>query len=248
MAEQDQRKLGQVLVERGIITAKQLEEALAEQRSSGRFIGETLVSRGVTSEEQVAQVLSDQLGLAFVDLNSMAIEPKARQSVAEELCLRFTAVPLFIIQDTLTLAMANPLDVQAIDEIQTTCGFRIKPVFACPTAIRNALEKRESVGAIHELPLQGQPESREQIDSLKQAASLAPVVNMVNSLISRAVEMAASDIHLEPEKNSFQCRYRIDGVLYPHQPIPQDEQAAVVSRIKIMANMDIAEKRLPQDG
>jgi len=256
MAEQDQSKLGQILVERNIITATQLTEALEEQHLTGRFIGEVLVSRGAASEEQVAQALSEQVGLAFVDVSSMAIEPKAKQTISEELCVRFTVMPLFIVGDTLTLAMSNPLDVAAIDQIQSASGLRIKPVFACPTAIRNAIE-----GQYYQSSLESEPDSLgvipspetnhvsgEQVASLKQAASLAPVVNMVNSLISRAVEMAASDIHLEPEKEEFGCRYRIDGILYPSSSIPKQEQSAVISRIKIMANMDIAEKRLPQDG
>ena len=262
---QDQRKLGQILIDRGIITAKQLDEALSEQRTSGRFIGEILVGRGASSEEEITQSLSEQLGLAFVDLSNMALDPKAKEAVSEEICRKHTAVPLFIVQNTLTLAMANPLDIQAIDEVQSAAGCRIKPVFACPTAIRSAIEReyREleythlgggkaegfhspevNVGGIAR-PLPG---GEEGIATLKQAASLAPVVNMVNSIITRAVEMGASDIHLEPERHNFNCRYRIDGVLYPGSRVPLEEQAAVLSRIKIMANMDIAEKRLPQDG
>jgi len=251
---QDERKLGQILIDRGVITAKQLDEALVEQRASGRFIGEILVSRGASSEEQITQSLSEQLGLAFVDLSNMALEPKAKEAVPEEICRKHTAVPLFIVQNTLTLAMANPLDIQAIDEIQSAAGCRIKPVFACPTAIRSAIEReyREEYTQPREFK---QPRGVEvggmdagQLVSLKQAASLAPVVNMVNSIITRAVEMGASDIHLEPERHNFNCRYRIDGVLYPGSRVPLEDQAAVVSRIKIMANMDIAEKRLPQDG
>ena len=264
----EQRKLGQILIDRGVISKKQLDEALTEQGNSGRFIGEVLVSRGASSEEQIAQSLSEQLGLAFVDLSNMALEPKAKEAVPEEMCRKHTAVPLFIIQNTLTLAMANPLDVQAIDEIQSAAGCRIKPVFACPTAIRAAIEReyREAAEYLHpagggegsshlgggkaegfhspEVGMVGGPD----ISTIKQAASLAPVVNMVNSIITRAVETGASDIHLEPERDKFTCRYRIDGILYPGSRVPLEDQAAVVSRIKIMANMDIAEKRLPQDG
>jgi len=260
----DQRKLGQILVDQGIISSKQLDEALQERKQTGRFIGEILVSRGEASEEQVAQSLSQQLGFAFVNLAEMTIEPKAKELVAEELCSKHTAMPLFIAQNTLTVAMSNPLDVQTIDEIQSASGCRVRPVFACPTAIRNTIEKeyrhnRElhaQAPAGYEIPAQGfRPEmggmqrgSAEQIAILKQAASLAPVVEMVNNMITRAVEMGASDIHFEPERDSFNCRYRIDGVLYPASQIPLENQAAVISRIKIMANMDIAEKRLPQDG
>lgn len=258
----DQRKLGQILVERGIITKEQLNEVLEEQKLTGRLLGEVLAIRGVATEEQIAQSLSEQLGLAFVDVSSMAIEPKAQDSVPEELCRKHTAIPLFITRNTLTLAMSNPLNIQAVDEIQSSSGLRIKPVFGCPTAIRNAIEKQYHPqaqiqpptsaaygGGPEEIPqAEGGQTPVEQLASLREAASLAPVVEMVNNIITRAVEMGASDIHLEPERNSFDCRYRIDGVLYPTVEIPLQEQAAVISRIKIMANMDIAEKRLPQDG
>ena len=254
MAEErkDQRKLGEMLVENGVITQRQLEEALKEQGATGRFIGEVLVSRSAASEQQVTQSLSEQLGFAFVDLANMAIEPEARDAVQEELCSKHIAVPLFIVQNTLTLAMSNPLDIEAIDEFQVASGFRVKPVFACPTAIRNAIEKQYHQ-VEPELPQalstpQGGHFSNDQVASLREAANLAPLVSMVNSIITRAVETGASDIHLEPEKGNFNCRYRIDGILYPASQIPMEDQAAVISRIKIMGNMDIAEKRLPQDG
>jgi type IV pilus assembly protein PilB len=255
---QDQRKLGGILVERGIITSKQLEEALEEQQSTGRFIGEILVSRGVASEEKVAQCLSEQLGFAFVDIFQMSIEPKAKELVPEEVCEKLCAIPLYLVQDNLTVAMSNPLNIQAIDEIQATSGCRVRPVFGCPTAIRHTIEReyrkpgQEPVsGALSPFEVSSGREldfTAGQIALLKQAASLGPVVEMVNNLITRAVEMSASDIHLEPERASFNCRYRIDGLLYPVSQLPLQDQAGIISRIKIMANMDIAEKRLPQDG
>lgn len=258
----DQRRLGQILLEQGVVTSKQLNEALKEQALSGKFIGEILVSHGSASEAQVAKSLSEQLGFAFVDIAQMMVEPKVIDLVPEELCLRRRAMPLFVAQDILTVAMFNPLDVQAVDEFQTASGHRIRPVFACPTAILNVVKEQYhqppkqpgvSPEASEQLISQAQftapsQVSAEQVDSLKQAASLAPVVNMVDDIINKAVQMAASDIHLEPERDNFNCRYRIDGILYPASEIPFDSQAAVISRIKIMANMDIAEKRLAQDG
>ncbi len=265
MAEKDQKRLGEVLIEQGIITKRQLDEALQEQKLTGRFIGEILISRGAASEDKIIQCSSEQLGFAFVNLSEMDIEPKAKELVPEEICTKFTAIPLFITRDTLTVALFNPLDVRAIDEIQSVSGCRVKPVFACPTAIRNAIKKQYRQGAAQPgfIP-SSQPEysktqaqapssnsaqiPTEQVDSLKQAASLTPVVNMVNDIITKAVQMGASDIHLEPERASFNIRYRIDGILYPVSQLPPEEHAAIISRIKIMANTDIAEKRLPQDG
>lgn len=268
MAEEiHQQRLGDLLIARGIINQTQLNKALQEQKVSGRFIGEVLVSQGAASEEQIAQSLSEQLGLAFVDLFTITIEPAVIELIPEELCVKHTAIPLFAVQNTVTLAMANPLDINAIDEFQSAGNCRARPVFACPTAIRNAIDKHyhrsneteaDKLAAPFATLTRGEPEARpesispkvngEKVASLRKAASLAPVVDMVNSIVTRAVEMGASDIHLEPETNSFNCRYRIDGIMYPTSQIPSEDQAAVISRIKIMAGLDISEKRLPQDG
>lgn len=268
MSQDRHIRIGDMLINRGVITERQLEKALQEQKATGRFLGEVLVSQGATSEEAIAQTLSEQLGLAYVDLFTMTIEPAVVELIPEDLCTKYTAMPLFSVQNTLTLAMANPLDVNVIDEFQAAANSRVRPVFACSTAIRNAIDKhyhREieteadklaapftSVTREPEKPqapiTSSQQGAGEQVASLRQAASLAPVVDMVNSIVTRAVEMGASDIHLEPETNSFNCRYRIDGIMYPTSQIPLEDQAPVVSRIKIMASLDIAEKRLPQDG
>ena len=265
--ESRQYRVGDMLINKGVITQRQLDKALQEQKLTGRFLGEVLVSHGATSEEAIAQTLSEQLGLAYVDLFTMTIEPAAIELIPKELCAKYTAIPLFTVQNTLTMAMANPLDVTAIDEFQAAANCRVRPVFACPTAIRNCVEKHYHRANSEEEDKLAAPFSQtsqepkgeqfaafspqaggEQVAYLKKAASLAPVVDMVNSIVTRAVEMGASDIHLEPETNSFNCRYRIDGIMYPTSQIPLEDQAPVVSRIKIMASLDIAEKRLPQDG
>lgn len=299
-----QKRLGELLVDRGAITQAQLEEALEEQKFTKRFLGETLVSRGLVSEAEIAKALGEQLGLAFLDIKEVTIEEKAIELLPEELSIKYTAVPLFIVLDTLTVAMANPLDVTAIDEMQSRAGMRVRPVFGCLSDIRNAIDKYyvrkeapeppkdeaadqgetgapaeppmkapadqieqntigpsvvppmdENMGGSEAIPMdetmkmpRDAEKSTDQVASLKQAASMSPVIDTVNRLMSKAAEMSASDIHLEPQKNKLSCRYRIDGVLHAVQSIPSDQQAAVISRIKIMANMDIAEKRLPQDG
>ncbi len=249
----DQRKLGEILIERGMITPEQLEEALNEQRASGRFFGEILVSRGVSSEEQIARVLSEQLGFAFVDLKEIEIEPKAVELVPRDLCEKSNLVPVFTSRNSLTVAMGNPLDVASIDKIQSLTGMRVRAVFACPSEIRRVLDKQgrrpeappaPAAKVVAAEPARG---GGEQAAAMQQA-NLRPVIEHVNQLIEKAVEMGASDIHLEPEKKRFNCRYRIDGVLQSMPPIPLEDQAAMISRIKIMADMDIAEKRLPQDG
>ncbi len=253
MAEK-MKRLGELLIEKGVITARQLEEALEEQRATtGRFIGAILVARGAASEEQVALGLSEQLGFAYVDVvkmrRAMDTEPKAINLVPEEVCRRLAALPLFIAQNTLTVAMGNPLDIKAVDELQSVSGLRIRPVFGCPTAVYDAIERKYAAkGPGNGEVERGGAEVSDKLSNLMREASLGHVVEMVNYIITHAAEMGASDIHLEPEEKNFNCRYRIDGVLYSMPQIPGEHQAAVISRIKIMANMDIAEKRLPQDG
>lgn len=257
----DQRKLGQILVDQGMINHDQLEDALREQQRSGLFVGEILVARGVVSEEQVAKSLSEQLGYAYVDIREMSLEPRAVDAIPESLCRSTMSVPLFISQNILTVAMANALDVRAVEQIQTTCGMIVRPVFACPSSIRTAIDKHYGAAAPSKKTASGvvikadesgpgasRPQSGDAVSSLKQAANLVSIIEQVNRLIQKAVEMSASDIHLEPEREQLGCRFRIDGLLHSMPSIKSEEQAAIVSRIKIMADMDIAEKRLPQDG
>lgn len=256
MAPVDPRRLGQILIDQGIITPVQLEGALTEQRSTGRFFGEILVSRGEATEEEIARSLSEQLGFAYVDLNEITIEPKALELVPKEVCEKLTIIPLFISQNMLTVAMTNALDVQAIDKIHSLSGLRVRPVFSCPSVIRQVLEKEYKKIETASAPAKTDKNEAsgktyalaESTPNLMKAASVASVVERVNGIISRAIETGASDIHLEPERDKLSCRYRIDGILRAMPPIPLEEQASVVSRIKIMADIDIAEKRLPQDG
>ncbi len=267
MPDIDQRKLGQILLNRGLISVVQLEEALNEQGLTGRFFGEIIVGRGVLTEEQVAKALSEQLGLGFVDLKTIDVEPKALEMIPRDLCEKNVLVPIFVSQNTLTVAMANALDVSAIDKMQTISRMRIRPVFACASDIRRVFEKQSLSKIESEKPVSTPPASKlinadvvlnrtaqpfmeaaPGIQQAQQAANLKPVIERVNQLVEQAVEMGASDIHLEPEKKRFNCRYRVDGILHAMSPIPLEEQAAIISRIKIMADMDIAEKRLPQDG
>ncbi|MBL7069454.1 MAG: Flp pilus assembly complex ATPase component TadA [Candidatus Omnitrophica bacterium] len=270
---QDQRRLGQILVERGVISQAQLEAALKEQKLSDRFIGEILVARGVASEDVIAMTLSEQLGFAYVDLSTIIIESKAIELIPVDLCIKHKVIPLFLTHNILTIAMANTLDINAVDKLQAVSKLRVRPVFAGVMAIRTAIEKEYRGGQLkgeaepsatlfspleekEEQALQGPGEAgadklnAEAVDitSLKEVASLAPVIDMVNNIITKAVEMGASDIHLEPKREKLDCRYRIDGVLYSVSEIPLAQLPVVISRIKIMANMDIAEKRLPQDG
>ena len=254
MAAVDQRKLGQILIDQGLLTPAQLEDVLGEQRLTGRFIGEILVLRGLLTEEKIARALSAQLGFGFVELKEMNVEVKALDLVPRDLCEKFLLIPVFISQNTLTVAMANALDVIAVDKVQAVSGFRVRPVFACPSDIRRVLAQQSKSGVFETrkqtLSAEGAGGGAEQSQGPlpHKDAILKPVIERVNQIVEKAVEMGASDIHLEPEKARFVCRYRVDGILHAMASIPFEEQAAVISRIKIMSDMDIAEKRLPQDG
>ena len=270
---------GQRLVQRAVITAAQLNEVLEEEKKTDTFLGILLVRKGLASEEQVARALSEQLGLAYIDLATRPIDPETLDFIPESLCRTHRAVPVLALGDSVTVAMANPLDAKAIEELKEASQRNIRPAVATPTsivrALEGALQRRmnlpdgaasgrapaaggnkttaaagPSTGSGRTDPASSAPvsPSMDPIANLKAVASLAPVVQLVDGLIAEAVTAGASDIHLEPGKEQFRCRFRVDGILLDRPPIPKEYQAAVISRLKIMANMDIAEKRLPQDG
>jgi len=254
-------RMGELLVTKKILTDKQLDEALADQRKTGRFLGEILVKKGLATEEEVAQSLSEQRGVAYVDLAKYTVEPGIIELLPEELARKYLALPLFRSATTVTVAMADTLDLKAIDEIQKLAKINVRAVSATPTQLKRRIAReyhqgnlppaspagiRESIAA--DSSRRGKPSAEAAGVPSEQIAGLAPVVNLVNNLIASAVEMGASDIHLEPEGEYFWCRYRIDGVLQDMPRLSKEYEAAVNSRIKILAGMDIAEKRLPQDG
>lgn len=241
-------RIGELLVTKKLITSEQLDRALEEQRVTGRFLGEILVKKGLTNEEQVAQNLSEQLGFAYVDLAKYNLEPGIVKSLPLEIAKKYLSLPLFKTATTTTVAMANPLDVNAIDEIQRIMKVRIRPVFAQPSQLKMRIEEEYHRPEAELSILDTDMQALSELDP-KQIASLTPVVNIVDNLMAKAIEMGASDIHLEPEaKEHFYCRFRIDGILHDIPALPKKYEAAIISRIKIMAGMDIAEKRLPQDG
>jgi len=244
--------IGEHLVDKGLITAAQLKEALVEQKRSGGKVGEVLIRKGYISEENFTRALSEQLGMSFVDVANYKIDPEAIKLFTLELVERYLAIPINRIVDALTVAMVDPLNILAVDEIKRTCGLTIRPVFATPSGIKEAINKYYKAGEPSgEVPVyaQGAPLGPEvDLETLVKEADEAPVITLVNSLFAEAIESGASDIHLEPEERNLYVRLRIDGVLQDIKPVTKDLEPAVISRIKILANMDIAERRLPQDG
>ncbi len=248
------KKIGQILIERGILSQEQLDKALTIQGESGGFLGEVLCTAFGINENRVFSALGQQLGIAFVDLNTITVDPGVLKLISRELCSQNTLIPLFLMGNTLTVAMTDPLDTQLIQRLESITGKKVKSVFGTPTAIRMKIEQHylsENTShrtKPHPAHTEGHHRETQEIGSLKEAANLASVVEIVNNMIAKAVDMRASDIHIEPRQESFNYRYRIDGVLYEMKPLSLKNQSAIISRIKIMADMDIAEKRLPQDG
>ncbi|NPV28505.1 MAG: type II secretion system ATPase GspE [Firmicutes bacterium] len=246
------RLLGDILVEYNLITPAQLEEALKVQRETGERLGEVLVRLGYVSEDDILEVLEYQLGIPRVSLADKPLSPDLVRSLPESLIRRHKVLPLRKEGSTLTVAVADPLNVVALDDLRFATGLEINPVIARRREIEEALERclaaPEMGRAIQELAM-GMPEEEARPARTEEAAAEeAPVVRLVNSLLSRAIAEKASDIHIEPQEQGVRVRYRIDGSLREIMQLPKRVQALVTSRIKIMANLDIAEKRVPQDG
>jgi len=246
------RPLGDILVEYNLITPAQLEEALKAQRETGERLGEALVRLGYVSEDDILEVLEYQLGIPRVSLADRPLSPDLVRSLPESVIRRHKVLPLRKEGGILTVAVADPLNVVALDDLRFATGLEINPVMARHREIEEALERclaaPEMGRAVQELAM-GIPEEETRPARAEEAAAEdAPVVRLVNSLLSRAIAEKASDIHIEPQEQGMRVRYRIDGSLREIMQLPKRVQALVTSRIKIMANLDIAEKRVPQDG
>ncbi len=264
-------KLGESLLKDNLITPQQLKEALDYQRMNGGRLASTLVKLGMLSDEEVTAVLSRQYGVPSVNLDLFDVDPSAVALVPQETAERYSVLPLSRVGATLTLAMVDPTNVFAIDDIKFMTGLSVEPVVVSETTLTAAV--RKYYGSSRELELAkvmedlvaettSQPEYGEEIDqvdleddkeeidleNLERMAEDAPVVKLVNVILVDALRRGASDIHIEPYEKEFRVRFRMDGVLYNIMNPPMKMRDALISRMKIMARLDIAEKRLPQDG
>nr|MBO2493258.1 type II secretion system protein GspE [Clostridia bacterium] len=249
------KRLGELLVEKGIITREQLKEALALQKSTGKKLGEVLISQNLISEAQMAEVLQEQLGIPFVDLNKVTLEPKLAEYIPFMLAKRHTLIPIKEENGKLYIAMEDPLNFAAVDDVKRVSKMDVVPLISFGEAIKNAINRLYGMEyaekAVQDYTREaklGQLPQDVQNGSFDEDVSNAPVVRLVNSIIQQAVSMGASDIHIEPTENESRVRFRIDGMLQKIFNIPVYMHSALITRIKIMGNMDIAEKRLPQDG
>ncbi len=242
------KRFGDILVESGTVSQAQLADALDEQKRSKKRLGEILVSKGVLDEDAIADVLSNQLRLERVRLKNTVISPEVVRIIPESVARRYNVVPISVHGDTLKVAFSDPLDVKAQDELSFLTGYRIEPVVATPSEISRTIENLYSIKEEARKLVESIAASRKEAVPEAEVEENAPVVKLVNYIVTRAVEERASDIHFEPQENGLIIRYRVDGLLRYVEHFSLDMASPVVSRLKIMANMDIAEKRLPQDG
>ena len=264
----EHRKIGDILLAAGLITEAQRQEALDAQKKTGFLLGEILVSHGMVSEQAICQALHSQLGLPVVNLDDIEVDERVLALVREDLAKRYHALPIRLEGQVpgrateLVVAMSDPLNTEATDDLRFHSGYFIKPVLAPGSEIAEAITRYyhldASMGEVLEtivsedeeidvthIDVAGDPEP---IDELIKESSGRPIVRLVNWILTKAVNERASDIHLEPQEKEITLRYRIDGLLREIERLPKWAQGAVVSRIKVLSNMDIAEKRQPQDG
>lgn len=253
-------RVGEALVAEGVLTDAQLSRALAEQRSSGQMLGEMLVGQGVISQATLVTALSKCLGMKGVALRHGLIDPTLLQLIGEEEAERLRVIPMFRVRETLTVAMAEPQSLPTIDRLrQLTKCRKIRPVLALETSIREYIKKYAGGNVDVDAFLTSLAEQdvevveRESVDEgpatdLDKLVAGSPIVNLVNVALLTAVKDRGSDIHIEPDKRGTRIRYRRDGMLRDLMKPPAGMHAAIVSRVKVIGRMDIAEKRLPQEG
>ena len=255
------RRLGDVLLEQSLITETQLKECLAVQRATGQSLAHLLVERKYLSEEDLVVTLSDQLGIPHIRLSNYRIPKEVLNEVPESLARQYFMLPVSVTGDVLTLAMADPLNIIALDDLKVLTSYEIEPVVAVESELIDAINKNYGADKHTELfaslTSDGQQVDLEVVDerqdindiaSMEADAQDAPVIKLANLILLNALDGGASDIHIEPYEKVVRIRYRVDGKLEEQKSPPKSMQSALVSRYKIMSGLDIAEHRLPQDG
>lgn len=260
MQSQLRTRLGDMLVAAGVLTEKQLEWALEQQKSSYKRLGEILIESGLVSEEDIAEARALQMEMPYVDLENVKVPDYVIQLVPEGVARTYNVVPLHATDDRLAIATANPMDVEAIDTVQRVSRRRVEPILASQAQIQSKLDSLYGAANADDITASIEQaaekvnlevvdtEAGVDISEERRRSGEAPVIKAVNLVIQEAIKQRASDIHFEPRADRLEVRYRIDGVLRHVRDIPKRLQAAVISRIKIMSELDISEKRLPQDG
>jgi len=255
-------RLGEILLKESLITQDQLEKALEFQRSNGGKLGSCLTKMGYITDDDITGVLSRQYGVPSINLKYYEIDPVVIKLIPQDTALRYQVIPLSRVGSVLTIAMTDPTNVFAMDDIKFMTGFNVEPVVASESAIGEAITRFYGGGSNHEelsnlmkdlvdedqeLELAAEEQELD-ATALERAAEEAPIIKLVNLILTDSVKRGASDIHVEPYENEMRVRFRIDGVLQTVMSPPLKLRDAMTSRLKIMAKLDIAEKRLPQDG
>lgn len=250
-------KIGAILLSENLITQEQLDKALEVQKKEGGRLGSILIKLGYVDEKKIAEFLSKQHNVPYVDLSTVHVEPKVLNLIPKDLCKKFLVVPFDREGQTIMVAIADPSNVYALEELRFVSGFNVRPYVAVESAIREFLNKQIDAEekvlaefenlAISEFEFE---ESKEEVNltELKKEVDEAPIVKLVNYILTEAVKRGASDIHVEPYEKDFRVRFRIDGVMQEFIRPPKSIKDALTSRLKILAELDIAERRLPQDG
>ena len=242
-------RLGEILIERKLITEEDLTRALELQKERGDKIGKTLVDMGFVAMRDVLAALSDQLGVPLVSIDGPPAVSTETEALSPRFLRQFRCLPVGRDDHTVTLAMADPLDVETVSAVRSCTGLKVSTVLAGEQEILDAIDKYYGETARGESAIDPEnADAAEDLEHLRDMASEAPVIRLVNAIIAQAVEKRSSDIHLEPFEKEFRIRYRIDGVLYNQEAPPREMKAAMISRVKLMAKLNIAERRLPQDG
>jgi type IV pilus assembly protein PilB len=255
-------RLGELLTKASLITQDQLKEALKSQKASGGKLGETLIKLGFVSEEDITECLSQQFGVPSINLSHFDIDGNVIKLIPADVARKYNILPVNKTGATITIAMADPTNVFAMDDIKFMTGYNVEPVVASELGIKAAIDNYYGSASSLELKkvmedLQQESssdlevlEEDEELDvaALAEGAEEAPVVKLVNLILTDAIKRGASDIHIEPYEKEFRVRFRIDGILYEIMNPPLKLKDAITSRMKILAKLDISEKRLPQDG
>jgi type IV pilus assembly protein PilB len=245
------KQLGDILLEGGHVTPEQLAGAVEEQRRLGRSLGRVLVDLGVLTEGQLVAALATQIGLKFVDLSDYPVDGSAVSRVPDMVCRRHNALPIGYEDGRLVVAMADPANVFAVDDIRSMTGMEVKPVVATKSDVVAAINRYHRGEAELDdltMAMDANADDLDDLSSVKEIVEDAPIVKFVNLLITQAIQDRASDIHIEPTERDLRVRFRIDGVLHEIMRSPKTIQSGVISRLKIMADINIAERRIPQDG
>lgn len=247
-------RLGDVLVNSGVITIDDLEKGLEKQKGTGRKLGEVLVDEGIVTEENIARALSDQLHYDMVELQNVEIEEEILKLVPVNVLTKYKILPFEYSQDNLMLrvAMADPMDMAALDDINIITNMQVEPVVTTTRSVMLAIDKyygqAEVNSALEEYTREKESQMMEQEDLYSEDVNNSPIVQLVKGMIDQAVRQRASDIHIEPMERQVRIRYRIDGALYEKATYSVQLLPAMVARVKIIGGMDISEKRKPQDG